>query len=272
MVRKRAKKKHLAAQPNRKIKRETSKKFLFLWFNKYMNLVKEIWTKKDLSDLQAYLLSFSKGEESASWEKRIINTEMACLAVPSLIVKKITNKIAKGNYMSYLDLWAWDNMTIVFINGGLIVKIKDFDLMVKYLTNYLLRVDNWAAVDTLKFKIDNNNKKAYYSLAKQFITSDKPFVRRAGLLIMMKLVDEDELIDDIFASMNLFYNETHYYVNMMIAWLFAECFTKQRSKSLAFLKTHKLNKFTINKGISKCRDSFRVSQEDKEMLVKYRIT
>lgn len=257
---------------NRIKKRETSKKFLFLCFNKYMNLVKDIWTKEDLIQLQAYLLSFSKGIESASWEKRILNTEMVCLAVPSPIVKKITNEIAKGNYMSYLDLWPWDNMTTVFINGGLIVKIKDFDLMVEYLNKYLYRVDNWGAVDTLKFKINNQNKNAYFRLAKRFLSSDRPFVRRAGFIIMMKLVDDDEFIDDIFASMNLFNGEQHYYVNMMIAWLFAECFTKQRDKTLEFLKTHKLNKFTMNKGISKCRDSFRVSQEDKDMLIKYRIS
>jgi 3-methyladenine DNA glycosylase AlkD len=71
--------------------------------------------------------------------------------------------------------------------------------------------------------------------------------------------------------MNSFYNEDHYYVNMMNAWIFCECFIKRREKTIAFLKTHKLNKFTINKGISKCRDSFRVSKEDKEMLLGYKV-
>jgi len=37
------------------------------------------------------------------------------------------------------------------------------------------------------------------------------------------------------------------------------------------LKHHKLNKFTINKAISKCRDSYRVSNDDKEKLKEYRI-
>jgi hypothetical protein len=56
----------------------------------------------------------------------------------------------------------------------------------------------------------------------------------------------------------------------MNSWLFCECFIKRRDKTIEFLKNHKLNKFTINKGISKCRDSYRVSKEDKEMLMKYR--
>ncbi|MPN55512.1 hypothetical protein SDC9_203196 [bioreactor metagenome] len=84
------------------------------------------------------------------------------------------------------------------------------------------------------------------------------------------MVDDDLYINEIFKIMNSFYNEDEYYVNMVVAWLFAECFTKQRQKTLEFLNAHRLNKFTINKGISKCRDSFRVSKEDKEMLLKYR--
>ena len=37
-----------------------------------------------------------------------------------------------------------------------------------------------------------------------------------------------------------------------------------------YLNKNKLNKFTINKAISKCRDSYRVTKEDKEMLLQYK--
>ena len=53
---------------------------------------------------------------------------------------------------------------------------------------------------------------------------------------------------------------------MANAWLICECFVKCRKETLEFLKKHKLNTFTINKFISKCRDSYRVSNEDKELL------
>ena len=42
------------------------------------------------------------------------------------------------------------------------------------------------------------------------------------------------------------------------------------NKTLKYLENHKLNKFTINKAISKCRESYRVSKEDKELLLKYK--
>ncbi len=57
---------------------------------------------------------------------------------------------------------------------------------------------------------------------------------------------------------------------MANAWLLCECFIKQREKTLAFLEKNNINKFAINKAISKCRDSYRVSDKDKKKLLKYK--
>jgi len=235
-----------------------------------MELIKEHWNKTNIPEFQKYLLSFSKGEENGKWEQRIVNTKLPCIAVPSPEVKRIAKEIFQGNYLEFLDLWLWDNFTNTSINGSIICKIKDFELMVKYLDKYIDKCDNWATCDLLKFPITPKNKEQFFALSKKYIHSSKPFVRRAGITILFKLVDDDQYIDQIFEILNSFQNEQEYYVNMVNAWLFAECFTKQREKTLKFLKSHQLNKFTINKGISKCRDSFRVSAEDKEMLLQYR--
>ena len=40
---------------------------------------------------------------------------------------------------------------------------------------------------------------------------------------------------------------------------------------MQFFENNHTNKFIINKAISKCRDSFRVSQEDKEILKNYNL-
>ena len=234
-----------------------------------MDLVKEHWSKEHIAPFEKYLLTFSKGEEKGKWEQRIVNTKMPCIALPSEKVKEIVKEIYKGNYLEFLNLELSSNFTEMNINGGLICKITDFDLMKKYLHNYLLKVDNWANIDSLKFKITSKNRRNFFQLAQEYVKSDKTFVRRCGLIILFKLID-DEYIDNIFEIMNSLTNEQEYYVNMANAWLFAECFTKQREKTLKFLKTHNMNDFTINHGVQKCRDSLRISPEDKEMLLKYK--
>lgn len=235
-----------------------------------MDLVKEHWSKQDIAEFEKYLLTLSKGKEKGEWEQRIINTQLPCIAVPSPAVNKIVKEIAKGNYQKFIDYWLWNNYTETAINGKLICKIKDFNLFAKYLTEYAERADNWATCDCLTFKINEKNKDHYFALAVDLIKSEKPFVKRVGLNIVMALLDWEEYLSRIFTIMNSFKDEENYYVNMMVAWLLSVCFVKHRDQTLQFLQTHNLNKFTINKAISKCHDSFRVSDADKEMLKSFR--
>lgn len=236
-----------------------------------MELNKTIWTAEDALNFQQYLLSFSKGKEKGTWEQRILNTKMPCIAVPSPIVKQIVKEIYKGNYLSFIDLWIWENWTNTSIIGNLISKIKDFDTQKKYLLNYISRIDNWASCDVLKFNVTEDNVDKLFNLATKLLQSNKPFVRRTGIRIFFSYINNSEYLPKIFKLINNLKSETEYYVNMAVAWLVAECFTKQREQTLIFLHTHSLNNFTINKAIQKCRDSFRVSQEDKQMLLKYKV-
>lgn len=234
-----------------------------------MNLVREKWTKKDGKEFINYLETF-QNIEKMKWAKGILNTDMPVLALKTPMIKDILKEISKGNYFSFLDLNLNKYYENSAINGFLISQIKDFKTMVKYLDIYISEIDNWALCDLLSFNIKNREKE-FYDLALKYVKNDKPFIKRVGLNILFRLIDNDEYIDNIFSIMNSFYEEEHYYVNMMNAWLFCECFIKRREKTINFLQNHKLNKFTINKGISKCRDSYRVSKEDKEMLILYRM-
>ena len=233
-----------------------------------MNLVKEKWTSKDKKEFIQYLESL-KDEKRIEWTKNIVNTKMDVLAIKSPVIKGIVKEIKKGNFISFLDLNMNNYLENNTINGMLITNIKDFDLMVKYLNIYSKQIDNWASCDLLSFNV-KGKEDLYYKLSLNYIKSNLPFERRLGLSILFKLIDNDLYIDKIFNIINLFFNEEEYYVNMINSWLLCECFIKRRDKTLEFLKTNKLNKFTINKAISKCRDSYRVSIEDKELLLKYK--
>lgn len=234
-----------------------------------MNLTREHWTKQDIGEFQAYLVSLSKGKEKADMEKRIANTNLPCLAVPCTCIDDIVKKIYKGNFMEFIDLWIWEYLANTIIIGKLIGKIKDFDTMKAYLTKYSAQVDNWAGTDSVKFNIKPENEANYLLFAQELISSHQIFCRRQGVIILLKLVGE-RTIDKILELSKLLYDEEEYYVNMAHAWLIAECFIKEREKTLKYLKEQTLNDFVINKAVSKCRDSYRVSAQDKEMLLKFK--
>ena len=57
-----------------------------------------------------------------------------------------------------------------------------------------------------------------------------------------------------------------YYVNMMIAWFFATALAKQWDAAIPYLEKQVLDLWTHNKTIQKARESFRITQEQKEYL------
>lgn len=234
-----------------------------------MNLIKDSWTNNDIEEFQSYLKTLGH-EEKVEWSKNLLNTNLPVLSIMTPDIKSIINEIAKGNYISFLDLMIWEYYENTAINGFLITKIKDFDTMKKYLDIYSSKADNWATCDLLSFNVKGNENR-YFDLVLEYIKSDKPFVRRIGMSILFDFIDNNDYIDKIFTLLDNFKNEEHYYVNMMNAWLLCECFIKQRDKTLKYLGHNKLNKFTINKGIQKCRESRRVSKEDRDMLLKFKI-
>ena len=57
-----------------------------------------------------------------------------------------------------------------------------------------------------------------------------------------------------------------YYIKMAVAWYFAEALAKQWDAALPYIKAKRLEAWTHNKAIQKARESFRVSDERKELL------
>jgi len=233
-----------------------------------MNLIKDKWSKTDIKEFQEYLYTL-RNESKIEWSKNIAKTNMKVLAIKCPILRNIAKEILKSNYISFLDYMIWDYYENTIINGYIISKIKDFNIMKKYLDIYSNKADNWGTCDTLSFNIKGQEDK-YLNLSKKYIKSNKPFVRRIGIVILFSFVKYDNYLDEIFNILNSFNNETEYYVNMINAWLLCECFIKHRNKTIKYLDNNNLNKFTINKAIQKCRDSYRVSKEDKKMLLKYK--
>lgn len=232
-----------------------------------MELVRKHWTNSDVLNLNKYLLSLSKGEEKGRWEQRITGTKIPCIAVPSHDVRKIVSSISKGNFMELIDLWPWQNLTMAFIIGELICKIKDFNVMKSYILKYAQKADSWAMTDTITFK--PKNKAEVFEYAKFLTTQNETFVRRQGVILMLKILDAD-MVPQTLDYLSFFENETQFYVNMAVAWLICECFIKNREETIKFLDSTKLGKEIINKAISKIRDSYRVPSEDKQMLLKYK--
>ena len=232
-----------------------------------MKLVKEKWLKKDIEEYNKYLKSI-RNEDKIEWTKNIVNTKMDVLAIKTSVLRDIAKEIMKGDYISFLEQNNHLYYESLVISGIIISNIKDFNLLKKYLYKYSLLIDSWASCDILSFKT-KNKEEDYYNLALEYINYPLEFQKRLGISMLFPLVN-DIYIDRILSIIDSFTEASYYYVDMILAWLLCDSFIKERDKTLQFFKKNNANNFVINKAISKCHDSYRVTKEDKEMLKKYK--
>ncbi len=231
-----------------------------------MNLNLQNWSTTDGENLSKYFLTFSKGESGINFEEKLFKTCYPCIAVPSKIVDNIAKEILKGNHLSFLDLNLHGNVTEILLSGKIISKIKDFTVQKKYLLKYLKNVDSWATTDVLKFKTSNKTQEDYFSLIKELIKSKNTFYRRTAIIILFAYKKNHNYNDKIYNLISSLKPESEYYVNMAIAWFLQEWFLYNKDLVIRLLKSGAVNEFVLRKTISKCHDSFRVSNEEKQIL------
>ena len=175
------------------------------------------------------------------------------------------------------------------LHGLVISNLKDYQETVDNLNILLPHVNNWASCDIISPKafklklspaVKNNPAKyankieANEQLAKtlkndilKWINDNNKhtYTIRFGIeMAMSHFLDEHfdpELMRQI-ASIR----SKEYYLNMMIAWYFAEALAKQRETALQFIIDHKLDKWVHNKAIQKAIESRRISPDDKDYL------
>ncbi|MBR6252950.1 MAG: DNA alkylation repair protein [Clostridia bacterium] len=230
-----------------------------------MELVKDNWTAKNIKEFNKYLESI-KRPDKIEFSKKTVNTEMNVLGIDCPTCKNIAKKIHEGNFISFLEKNDFKYYENTQVSAYLINYIKDVNEKEKYINS--LYMDNWATVDSLKYNIKKQEEE-FLKLSKKYIKSKETFKRRVGVRILFSYTNT-KYVDEIFTIIDSLYKEKEYYVNMAVAWLCCELMIKNRTEFVEYLKHHHLNDFTINKAISKCRDSFRVSDKDKEMLLKYK--
>jgi 3-methyladenine DNA glycosylase AlkD len=234
-----------------------------------MELNKTEWRSSDRASFLAYLKSFEQ-ETKVDWARRILNTKMPLLAMPTKTIDQMAKEIFKGNYQAFLHLHIDDYYESIAIQGKLICKIKDFDVMRRYLDRYATVMENWAHVDLLSFDINQNNQTRFIDLAHTYRTSTQPFIRRLSLMILFQMVKDPQVLPIIYNAIEALKDEDEYYVIMMAGWLLSECIIQHKTPTLSFVQHKELNPKIVNKGIQKCRESLRLSKAEKDELLIYK--
>ena len=151
------------------------------------------------------------------------------------------------------------------LHAILISEISDFDGCVQKLNDFLPYVDNWATCDSMRPKsFKKNRKKLILHIEKWLKSSHTYTVRFAIGMLMTHFLDED--FDEKYLDKVSKIKSDEYYINMMIAWYFATALAKKWDFALPYIEQKRLPKWVHNKTIQKARESYRITQEQKEYL------
>lgn len=235
-------------------------------------MIPDEWNKESYKAFIDYLISIKDSKYKEFHSSIVLNSKYEMIGIRVPTMKDIAKKIAKtSNIEDFLE-YAQDRFyEEVMIQGLVISQIKDEKLFYKYFKKHINKIDNWALCDTFcsAIKIVEKNEDKYFKEAVDMSLSEKEFISRVGLIIILSHFVSEKNLDTIFEVLNKIKSDL-FYINMAEAWLVCELYIKHPKETMRFIKKNQLNKFTQNKAISKIHDSYRVSKEEKEILKKYR--
>ena len=226
-----------------------------------------IWNDKEYKKLLKELDKYKENNEYIEFTSKIVNTNYKIIGIKTPNLKKIAKEVGKTDINSYLNISKDNTYEEIMLQGLAISYIKDVDTSIKYFNKFIKKIDSWAICDTVcaSMKIVKKNKEKFYKEIEKYLKSKEEYIVRVGIILLLDHYIDDDYIDKIFKITDSI-NREEYYINMAIAWLISVCFIKCKDKTYKYLKNNKLDKFTYNKAIQKMIESYRVEDNDKNIL------
>jgi len=157
------------------------------------------------------------------------------------------------------------------LHSFLLEQIEYEDELLRKVEDFLPFIDNWMVCDTLSPKIFKKKPKNLLPKIELWLTSTHTYTVRFAINLILKFFLTNELFESKYLERVANIKSEEYYINMMIAWFFAEALFKQKEATLPFIKEKRLSNWVHNKAIQKARESRRIDDEFKAELLKLKV-
>ncbi|MCR5826735.1 MAG: DNA alkylation repair protein [Oscillospiraceae bacterium] len=151
------------------------------------------------------------------------------------------------------------------LHAFLIAAGKDYAETLAAVERFLPFVDNWATCDQLSPRVFRSHRAALTEPIARWLAAEQPYTVRFGIGMLLQHYLDEEFAPHCLEWVAAVQSEA-YYVNMMRAWYFATALAKQWDAALPYLTQRRLDAWTHEKTIRKALESFRVTEEQKNVL------
>ena len=231
----------------------------------------DCWTKEKLQvELKALQdLKYQKFHSS------LLPGVQNIIGVRMPLLRKLAKEILRGYWRSYLDssvaepnTYYEDNILQALLIGTSKISLQERHT---YIKAFVPKINNWAVCDLFcsTLKEVQRYPQEYWQMLMPYFNSTNAYDLRFASVMLLNHFTGDEFAEEALNLLEAIKHED-YYVKMGIAWAISIFYIKQPQLTLKLLKQNNLDNFTHNKAIQKIRESFRVSNEEKEMLNRFK--
>ncbi len=231
------------------------------------------FTTADYQALLAELEALSDGKYKKFHEGLIPGKAMSYgVRVPAM--RAIAKRLVKEDPAGFLAVSVPGSYEETMIRGLVIASMPlAMEERLPLVQDFLPLMDNWAVCDvfcgTFKLKKPEDREAMWQFLLPLFSSAEEFTARFAVVMFLSHYVTEDKVGEGLALLEAM--GQPDYYVRMAVAWAVSVCYVKFPAPTLDLLRRQVLPKFTQNKSIQKIRESYRVPQEDKQMLLQYKL-
>lgn len=181
-----------------------------------------------------------------------------------IVKKELKNIESKEKYLNQLTEFKYFEEYNIYMY--ILEKENDLEKAIYRIKEILPFIDNWATCDISSPKVFKKYPKEVYRFAKECINSDKPYIKRygIGLLLSNRLYDYTDLV------INSEDND-EYYVKMVKAWYLSMALVYNYEKTIKYFEEKKIDKWVHNKALQKAIESRQIDINVKEYLKKLKL-
>ena len=215
----------------------------------------------------------NRDEQYAQFQRRLIPTLAAekIIGVRTPILRRFAKDFIRDNACeTFLQELPHRYFEENQLHGFVISEISDFQNCIAEIEKFLPYIDNWATCDQTSPKVFKKYKSELLPYIKKWLDSEHVYTVRFAIgMLMQHFLDED--FSSEYLDMVSRIRRDEYYINMEIAWYMATALAKQWDEVIPYLEQKKMEPWVHNKTIQKARESYRITDEQKEYLKKLKI-
>ena len=216
-------------------------------------------------------LSAMKDEKYRVFNERIINVPAGgSIGVRTPLMRAYAKSLLGRDGFSMDELLSWpDRLYEIRLLKCLCVGMTRMPFGEKevLIERCLPVIDGWAVCDLFcsVLKEIKRHREEYFPKIERFVAMGTEFSQRFAYILLLGCYMQAEYLGAIFRLLDEAKTE-YYYTYMGAAWLLAEVLIKHFEAGVGYLKEGALDGKTKNKAIQKARESYRLTDEQKNYL------